>query len=202
MTETVVHVTTLEQWKSVLDVWFEHGYSWYSGDKEYHGGYFKDGIRELLLNKDNDILIPTPEKREPISYKEFMAQQKEDNKMETYYVTQEQLNVIEHFKDSEWPTNRLLVNSDEHIVELFYTFNELKDKALLRYLGGDEKIAFKVKEKLYRLWRIDDEGDMVYMVFNSYSTPDWTTDKNNSFTAPLEEIKNWQTPAWEIEKAD
>ncbi len=33
MAETVVHVTTLKQWKSVLDVWFRQGYSWYGGDQ-------------------------------------------------------------------------------------------------------------------------------------------------------------------------
>lgn len=99
MTETVVHVTTLEQWKSVLDVWFKNGYSWYSGDQKYHKSYFKGGIRELLLDNDNDILtLMTPATREPISYKDFMAQQKEYNKMETYYVTQEQFDLIEELK--------------------------------------------------------------------------------------------------------
>lgn len=83
MAETVVHVTTLEQWKSVLDVWFKNGYSWYSGDQKYHKSYFKEGIRELLLDNDNDILtLRTPGTREPILYKDFMAQQKEDNNTE------------------------------------------------------------------------------------------------------------------------
>ncbi len=94
--------------------------------------------------------------------------------METYCVTQEQLNCIEDFKDSPWPTNRLLVNSDEHIIDLFYTFNESKDKALLRYLGGDETIEFKVKEQLYRLWRVDDDGERVYMKFGIAGTPTYT----------------------------
>lgn len=77
MTETVVHVETIEEWKSVLDVWFEQGYSWYSGDKTHMKNYFKDGNRELLLDKDNDILLPTSGKREPITYSDFMEQQKE-----------------------------------------------------------------------------------------------------------------------------
>lgn len=78
MTETLVHVTTLDQWKSVLDVWFVQEYEWSSGDQKYHQSYFNDGVRELLLNKDNDIVIPIPGKREPISYSEFMTQQKDD----------------------------------------------------------------------------------------------------------------------------
>lgn len=34
--ETVLHVTTLEEWKSVLDVWFEQGYYWHDTGKSYH----------------------------------------------------------------------------------------------------------------------------------------------------------------------
>lgn len=58
---------------------------------------------------------------------------------------------------------------------------------------------YVTKETLYRLWRID-AGDRVYMAFGFYGTPSWTTSETDAFTAPLEEIKKWQTPAWEIEK--
>ena len=200
MTETVVHVTTLEQWKSVLDVWFKNGYSWYSGDQKYHKSYFKGGIRELLLDNDNDILtLMTPATREPISYKDFMAQQKEDNKMETYYVTQEQFDLIEELKVLPQPL--VAIMNKRYGIDKLYNELPLSDKEWLRYLGGDETVEFKVKEQLYRLWRIDDSGDTVYMKF-SYGTPDWTMYEDRAFTAPLQEIKKWQTQAWEIEKAD
>lgn len=81
MTETVVHVTTLDQWKSVLDVWFKQGYEWYGTGKSYHERYFDDGWRFLLLDKDNDILKPIPG-RQSIEYSDFMAQQTEDNQTE------------------------------------------------------------------------------------------------------------------------
>lgn len=199
MTETVVHVTTLEQWKSVLDVWFEHGYSWYSGDKEYHGGYFKDGIRELLLNKDNDILIPTPEKREPILYKEFMAQQREDNKMATVYeVSQPVFDELQRIKAHEG----ISLIGEITLSSQFIKSIEIDNKAILRYLSDDPAIEFKVKEQLYRLWRDEMDNDIVYMTLNNFGTPNWTMGKENAFTAPLDEIKKWQTPAWEIEQAD
>lgn len=118
---------------------------------------------------------------------------------ETYYVTQEQLDTIKELNDTPWPANRLLVNSDEHIIDLFYTFNESKDKALLRYLGGDETIEFKVKEQLYRLWRIDDAGDKVYMSINLFGTPTWGEERG-AFTAPREEIEKHKTVSWEIEE--
>ena len=203
MTNTVVHVTTLEQWKSVLDVWFKQGYDWLSGDLVYHEEYFNSGERCLKLNGNNKITrLIYIVKDSVIEYSDFMEQQKEGNKMETYYVTQEQLDAIKELNDSPWPTNRLLANSDEHIIDLFYTFNGSKDKALLRYLGGDSTIEFKVKETLYRLWRVDDNGDTVYMKFNGLGTPDWTGAKDYAFTAPLEEIKKHKTTSWEIEEVE
>lgn len=63
-------------------------------------------------------------------------------------------------------------------------------------------IEFKVKEQLYRLCRIDELKNKVYMQTNSLGTPDWTSSTELSFTAPREEIEKWQAPAWEIEKAD
>lgn len=69
-------------------------------------------------------------------------------------------------------------------------------------LADDPAIEFKVKETLYRLWRIDDYKNTVYMDFGIAGTPTYTPYENRAFTAPLEEIKKWQTPAWEIEEAD
>ena len=197
MTETVVHVETIEQWKSVLDVWFKQGYSWYSGDKTHMKNYFKDGGRELLLDKDNDILIPTSGKREPITYSEFMAQQKEDNKMATVYeVSQSVFDKLQMIKAHECTS---LIGSITWNAGFIQSI-EVGNKAILRYLADDPAIEFKVKEQLYRLSRIDDEGDTVYMHF-VYGSPDWTMSKEGAFTAPLEEIKKWKTPAWRVEEA-
>lgn len=204
MAEIVVHVTTLEQWDSVLDVWFKQGYSWFSGLQDYghdkfNDEYFRGGeARYLLLDKDNDILTPSFLSRNIIEYSDFMAQQKEDNKMETYYVTQGKLNVIEKLKSMSFPLYQLLNEDEFH--SLSRSLDDNTEKALLRYIGGDETIEFKVKEQLYRLLRIDDLGDTVYMRIDGYGTPGYTTSKDNCFTAPLEEIKKWETPAWEIEK--
>ena len=77
----------------------------------------------------------------------------------------------------------------------------MNDAEWFQYLSGDNKIEFKVKEQLYRLWRIDDDKNRVYMRFN-YGTPDWTSDIDYAFTAPLDEIKKHKTVSWEIEKAD
>lgn len=201
MTKTVVHVTTLEQWKSVLDVWFKHGYGWYKSGKVYNERYFNDGKRYLLLDEDYDILISSDLNRGIIEYSEFMTQQKEDN-MTTIYVTKEQFNLIERIKEYAYPLSSIAIFEDIRVALKNSNFNSSTERKILRYLGGDETIEFKVKEPLYRLWRIDDVDDKVYMIFTSSGNPDWTMNKDVAFTATQEEIKKWQTPAWEIEKVE
>ncbi|WP_349533968.1 hypothetical protein [Leuconostoc citreum] len=142
-----------------------------------------------------------------IEYADFMNEQEKTIEewektmaKETCYVTQKQVDLINDLKETNWPL-AALVNSKDVFRPLNNGLEMIEEKAILRYLGGDETIEFKVKEQLYRLWRIDDEGERVYMKF-SYGTPTWITDSTFAFTAPLEEIKKWQTPAWEIEKVD
>lgn len=120
--------------------------------------------------------------------------------MATYYVTQEQLDLLEKTKKLTYPLTALI--SINHFQKDFEKVDFKKQKEVLRYLGGDETIEFKVKEQLCRLWRLDDEGDSVYMIFGIYGTPTYTSNEDNAFTAPLEEIKKWQTPAWSLEKVD
>jgi len=112
MAETVVHVITLSQWHNVLDVWFKRGYAWSAGDKEYSEHIFENGGRYLFLDDYITYSFSNSDSKPFIKYADFMSQQKEENNMETYYLTQEQLNCIEYFKDIPWPMNRLLVNSD------------------------------------------------------------------------------------------
>lgn len=128
------------------------------------------------------------------------VQQKEDNKMETYYVTQEQLDLIESAKNLNYPLTG--ITAPENLQKEFDKTSFYNQKEILRYLGGDETIEFKVQEKLYRLWRLDDENDRVYFYLDNETEPDWTVCPQNAFTTKLEEITNWKTPAWEIEEVN
>lgn len=121
--------------------------------------------------------------------------------METYYVTKEQFDLLKIVKEVRFPLTALLTAS-ENVKKDFEKNDFTQEKAVLRYIGGDKTIEFKVKEQLYRLWRIDSRFDKVYMRINSFGTPDNSVHKNRAFTAPLEEIKKWQTPAWKIEEVD
>ena len=198
MTETVVHVTTLDQWKSVLDVWFEKGYEWkeYS-DTDYHAYNFDIGNKILVLNR---YISYFSEYKFAIEYSEFMSQQKEDNKMAMVYeVSQPVFDELQRIKAHEGTSliGAIAVNT-KYIKSI-----GVGNKAILRYLADDPAIEFKaVKEQLYRLCRVDDDGDTVYMIINGWGTPSFSSNEDFAFTASLEEIKKWQTPAWEIEKVD
>lgn len=120
--------------------------------------------------------------------------------MTTYYVTEEQLETIEYLKTT------VSASAMKNIIAGAIYLNNLTldiKYAVLRYIGNDKTIKFKIigEETLYCLARIDDEGDPAYMNFNwATGNPDWTMNKKNAFKASLEEIKKWQTPAWEIEE--
>lgn len=198
MTETVVHVTTLEQWKSVLDVWFKQGYQWVSGVKGYKEHLFERSGRYLCLGDVITYSKSNLSSKPFITYSEFMAQQKEDNKMATVYeVSQSVFDKLQRIKAHEGTS---LIGSIAANAQLIKSI-EVGNKAILRYLADDPAIEFKVKEQLYRLWRIDEGDSKVYMKF-LFGTPDWTPLRYDAFTAPLEEIKKHKTISWDIEKAD
>ncbi|MFT8544562.1 MAG: hypothetical protein ABF768_08120 [Leuconostoc falkenbergense] len=119
--------------------------------------------------------------------------------MATYYVTEEQLDLIQKLKNL--PAPLVAIMNKKYGIESLYNELPLTDIEWFNYLSGVNQIELKVRETLYRLSRVDDVGDKVYMEFTC-GTPDWDCVKDNAFTAPLEEIKKWKTPAWNIEKAD
>lgn len=117
--------------------------------------------------------------------------------MQTYYVTHEQLETIKFLKGFEEPLKYLIFNSAS-FESVIINISKKKEKAILRYLGGDDKITFKVKEQLYRLCHIDKNGVERYMV-NWEST---TQSKKLAFTAALEVIKQYETPDWIVERVE
>lgn len=73
--DIVVHVTTVDQWRSVLDIWFKQGYEWkeYS-DTDYHEDDFKIGNKILVLNQ---YISYFSEYKLAVEYSDFMVQQME-----------------------------------------------------------------------------------------------------------------------------
>lgn len=199
MTETVVHVTTLEQWKSVLDVWFKQGYAWPAGDKEYSESIFEDGGRFLFLDDYITYSRSTSYSKPFIEYSEFMAQREEDNKMATVYeVSQSVFDELQRIKAHEGTSLIGAITLNAQLIKSI----EVGNKAILRYLADDPAIEFKVKEPLYRLWREDKYDNIVYFTKKWGVGSPVTASKNYAFKAPLEEIKKWQTPSWKIEKVE
>ncbi|MCI1689123.1 MAG: hypothetical protein LKI50_01905 [Leuconostoc mesenteroides] len=120
--------------------------------------------------------------------------------MTTYYVTQEQLDFIQELKERVFPLNVLFTESNRY-QNIKAGLSSQEEKELLRYLGGDTSIKFKVKEQLYRLYLVDVLGQRNYFtISNATALPDRTVVKEKAFVETLEEIKKWKTPAWEIEK--
>ncbi|WP_273715463.1 hypothetical protein [Leuconostoc mesenteroides] len=122
---------------------------------------------------------------------------------ETYYVKQKQLDLIKELKFQSYPMLALAEDKNDRYTEIANSITELEEKALLRYLGGDTSIKFKVKEQLYRLYLVDVLGQRNYFtISNATALPDRTVVKEKAFVETLEEIKKWKTPAWEVEKVE
>lgn len=75
---------------------------------------------------------------------------------ETYEVTQEQYDKIMALSDSEYPLLMLAKRHNKYLdfLESITTEEEL---ALARYMGGDERILFVVKEQAYT-WSVFGNG--------------------------------------------
>lgn len=198
MTKTVVHVTTLEQWKSVLNVWFAQGYDWSFTNTKYNESMFEGGGRYLFLDDYITYSRTNLNSKPVIEYSDFMAQQKEDNKMATVYeVSQSVFDTLQRIRANE---DTSLIGSITWNAQFIQSI-KVGNKAIIRYLADDPAIEFKVKEQLYRLYLVDVLGQRNYFtISNATALPDRTVVKEKAFVETLEEIKKWKTPAWEIEK--
>lgn len=131
---------------------------------------------------------------------------------EVYYVTAEQYDTISRLNDEAYPSLALAMNTfgygsdyeERFSPDVLFTDEFIDDgaEALTRFLSGDKTIEYRLKEKVYRLWRIDRNGDKVYMRFDTTGTPNKTDYPSKAFIAPFDEIEVWATPAWNIESAD
>lgn len=194
----VVYVKTLEEWKSILDVWFKKGYKWYfNTNRRYNTQFFLLGTNQIYVDNCKICFYPDNSYNgdDILTYEEFMEQQEKN--MQTYYVTHEQLEAIKFLKGFEQPLKYLIFNSAS-FESVIINISKGKEKAILRYLGGDDTIIFKVQEQLYRLCHIEKNGNVHYMV-NWQSR---TSDKMLAFTATLEEIKQYETPDWIVERVE
>lgn len=48
-----IEVTTIGEWIRCLSILFDMGYTWYSGDKDYHADYFTNGHTRLIEFDEN-----------------------------------------------------------------------------------------------------------------------------------------------------
>lgn len=200
--DEVVHVETLDEYQTVLETWFKKGYNWANPLKlKFWDNYFTLHNARYLLLDDKTIRHSTGlaiDTTKAMSFKEFMA--KERGKV-TYKVSAEQMAFIKEANENLYPASYLMVHNEEYE----YMFSDAEyygatfERDLLRYLGGDDSVVFKLKGPLYRLKGKDTDGDIVYFT-QGLCPPSYTYDKEDAFMASHDEITRWETPFWEIEE--
>lgn len=206
--ETVVRVDTLKEYRAVLEKWFSKGYCWdRDGDeKDLHESYFTySGARYLVLEGNvisySDGTYVENHKLEVTTFKEFMS--KERDKV-TYEVSGEQMAFIKEAKDREYPVSYLAVHEGEYVTVFSddSIYGATFERDLLRYIGGDENVVFKVKDPLYFLKGKDRDGDTVYFTLDGFGAPTYVFDdeKSDAFKASYDEIVRWENPFWKVER--
>lgn len=155
------------------------------------------------------IKYTLPDEESPIEMIKQLSLKNDDsvegeNSGKTYYVTQEQLSAIQELKNCSYPISRLYTDAvGETNNALFNPSSSAEiQKAIMLYIGGDDSIQFKPKGPLYRLWLLDGSGNRIYFWIDEENRPDWIGNKDDAFKATLDDIEEWKTPAWSIEKVD
>lgn len=203
--DEVVHVDTVEEYRAVLEKWFDKGYGWgYGSSTPYHEEYFTKRRGRYLILDEGDISYSAgkhvrDENLKVTPFKEFMA--KELGKV-TYDVSVEQMAFIKEAKDSEYPASYLTVHNEKYD-KLFSDvgYGTTFERDLLRHIGGDENVVFQLKEPLYLLKGKNNDGDNVYFNLDSgVGAPTYTYVKSEAFKAPFEQIAEWANHFWEPEE--
>lgn len=201
--DEIIHVETLEEYRAVLDKWFENGYDFFSnlGTQDPHEEYFTKLDAQYVTLQANIIGYSAEkhvwdENLKVTPFKEFMA--KERGKV-TYEVSEVQMKFIKEAKGSAYPAT-YLVWGDKEYKGLFsgYEYTEEFERDLLKYIAGDESVVFQLMDPVFMLKGRDTDGDAVYFRLNTLDVPTYTYDKPQAFVASLKVITRWNTPFWEI----
>lgn len=204
--DEVVHVETLDEYRTVLEIWFKKGYGWASNPlkRKFWDNYFTLHNARYLVLDDKAILNSTGEAidtTKAMSFNEFMAKERD---MITYEVSEEQLGFIKEVKDSPYPAAYLTEFRPKEYKSLFGScdYTKVFERDLLRHIGGDENVVFQLKEPLYFLKGKNNDGDNMYFTLDSVGAPTYTYVKSAAFKAPHDEIVPWENPFWKIEPVD
>jgi len=201
--DEVVHVETLEEYRAVLDKWFENGYDFFSnlGTQDPHEEYFTKLDAQYVTLQANIIGYSAEkhvwdENLKVTPFKEYMAKERGEV---TYEVSEELMAFINKVKDSEYPASYLVANDKEYEYLVYgVEYGTTFERDLLRYLGGDDSVVFQLKDPLFMLKGKSADGDTVYFKLNIVELPTYTRGESDAFVASLKVITSWKTPFWEI----
>lgn len=189
----IVLVENIRQWDNVLDKFFAAGHKWPSGETEYKHHLWKcDQDNILGLTRDGNINIMNKTNKKYSTYDEFMGEK-------IYTVTKREMETLETVKNHAG-LNLMAAVSAWH-VELS-KINSIGNGAILRWLGGDDKISIVVEEPKWRLTAIDKDGDKAYVWVNKYGIQGSTSIEALALIGSKEELAKYKSDFWLWEEVD
>lgn len=203
-----VQVKNYKEWKDVLAYWFSKGFNWIGEyrEKEYRLDLFDmfpfssvlvlDGNNEYITHDRFYPDIKNSGKLTFFTYEEFMNKYAQSSDI---FVSEYEFDLLEFVKERHGTS--LMQSIHDNYAELQNI--KVGKKKILRYLGGDSSIELKIKDPQYRLYLIDKDGERVYFRLGENSNIPFHTSNPKKALVDIEEnIKEWKTPAWSIERAD
>lgn len=203
-----VQVKNYKEWKDILAYWFSKGFNWIGEyrEKEYRLDLFDmfPFSSVLVLDGQNGYIthdrfypdIKNSGKLTFFTYEEFMTKYAHSSDI---FVSEYEFDLLEFVKEHHGTS--LMQSIHDNYAELQNI--KVGKKKILRYLGGDSSIELKIKEPQYRLYLIDKDGERVYFRLGENSNIPFHTSNPKKALVDIEEnIKEWKTPAWSIERAD
>ena len=203
-----VQVKNYKEWKDVLAYWFSKGFNWIGEyrEKEYRLDLFDmfpfssvlvlDGNNEYITHDRFYPDIQNSGKLTFFTYEEFMTKYVQSSDI---FVSEYEYDLLEFVKEHHGTS--LMQSIHDNYAELQNI--DVGKKKILRYLGGDSSIELKIKDPQYRLYLIDKDGERVYFRLGENSNIPFHTSNPKKALVDIEEnIKEWKTPAWSIERAD
>lgn len=189
----LVLVENIREWDNVLDKLFDSGHEWPFGntDKKHH--HWKSGSKNLLgLSISGEIIYFNGKTDNYISYDEFMGEK-------IYTVTKREMETLETVKNH---VGIDLITAVSNRKSELAAMESIGNGAILRWIGGDDKIKIVVEEPKWRLVALDKDGEKAFLWVDRFNIQGSTSVEELALTGSKEELAKYKSDFWTWEEVD
>lgn len=200
----IIKVKTLDQWKKVLKVLFDRGNDW--RDKDGHDlttrpDFFTENKSRYLYVEHGEITHGkfSPDLYAKVTPAEEFLKDEYSTSEKIYTVTKQEMEILQTVKNH---AGIGLLKAVSNRKSELAAMESIGNGAILRWIGGDDKIKIVVEEPKWRLTAIDKDGDKAYVWVNKYGIQGSTSVEELALTGNKEELAKYKSDFWTWEEVD